>query len=395
MGATAEAATYTVTNPAGNDDAGTLKDMVGLANATLTEDDTIVFASNLSGTITLTGGVAVGITDAVQINGGGRITVSGAGASRVVTTTMAVGNEGEAVGLNGLTMIAGAGTDGGGIFNPNAVLTVNGSVVSGSTATGDGGGIFNGDAASTAIINSTISGNTAADDGGGVFSFAGALDIANSTISGNTATPVPAEAHYGGGVHAYSGPLTITSSTIASNTAGDGGGIYRDSGPAVLLRSTIVADNTATIAGPDLGIDGTFAGDFAFVENPGAALTAVTPGSNVVGQDPQLAGLAGNGGSTLTRLPSAASPVLDKGRAFGFATDQRGQARPFDLPSIPNGSSSDGTDIGAVELGAPPGGDKPAVKKCKKKKKKAKKGASAAAKPKKKKSCKKKKKKKK
>jgi hypothetical protein len=45
------------------------------------------------------------------------------------------------------------------------------------------------------------------------------------------------------------------------------------------------------------------------------------------------------------------SPAIDKGKAFGLTTDQRGITRTLDLAdaSYPNASGGDGTDIGAYE----------------------------------------------
>ena len=88
--------------------------------------------------------------------------------------------------------------------------------------------------------------------------------------------------------------------------------------------------------------------------------------------------LANNGGPTQTQKPSLTSPLLENGKVFAGFADQRGQARPFDVPSIANAASGDGTDIGAVELqaadfAAPPAPASPSTpaaprKKCKKKK---------------------------
>jgi len=47
------------------------------------------------------------------------------------------------------------------------------------------------------------------------------------------------------------------------------------------------------------------------------------------------------------------SPAVDKGNSFGLTADQRGAPRPFDFTSVGNASGGDGSDIGAVELGAP------------------------------------------
>ena len=49
------------------------------------------------------------------------------------------------------------------------------------------------------------------------------------------------------------------------------------------------------------------------------------------------------------------SPAIDQGKSFGITTDQRGRARPYDFPAIPNAGGGDGSDIGAFEAyPAPP-----------------------------------------
>ncbi len=54
--------------------------------------------------------------------------------------------------------------------------------------------------------------------------------------------------------------------------------------------------------------------------------------------NPQLAGLASNGGPTLTMKPQPGSPLINKASCYR-TTDQRGFARPASK-----------CDIGAVEL---------------------------------------------
>jgi hypothetical protein len=61
--------------------------------------------------------------------------------------------------------------------------------------------------------------------------------------------------------------------------------------------------------------------------------------------------LADNGGPTQTMLPNPTSPAIDAGVANGLTADQRGLARTVDQPSVVDGPASDGTDIGAAELG--------------------------------------------
>jgi hypothetical protein len=52
-------------------------------------------------------------------------------------------------------------------------------------------------------------------------------------------------------------------------------------------------------------------------------------------------------GPTPTHRLLATSPAIDKGNSFGLALDQRGFARIFNFPGIPD--AIDGTDIGAFE----------------------------------------------
>src|SRR5207248_2741196 len=55
-------------------------------------------------------------------------------------------------------------------------------------------------------------------------------------------------------------------------------------------------------------------------------------------------------GPTQTMAPLPGSPALDRGNnSANLATDQRGLPRTVDLPLYAN--STDGTDIGAVEIG--------------------------------------------
>ena len=48
------------------------------------------------------------------------------------------------------------------------------------------------------------------------------------------------------------------------------------------------------------------------------------------------------------------SPAIDKGLAFGESTDQRGEVRPSDNPSVQPAVGGDNSDIGAFELQSAP-----------------------------------------
>jgi Ca2+-binding RTX toxin-like protein len=173
--------------------------------------------------------------------------------------------------------------------------------------------------------------------------------------------------------------VTIQNSTIAENSAGtSGGGVYRNSPAAVTLTakaqrartgtqqqpvsgprnvtisSSIVGDNTAADLGEGGSGGGSFIVGFSLIENADSATVTESPaGSNITGQDAQLGALQNNGGPTQTQAPADASPAIDAGVANGLSVDQRNLPRTVDRPK-PNAPGSDGTDMGAVELGAIP-----------------------------------------
>jgi hypothetical protein len=277
-----------------------------------------------------------------------------------------------------------------------------------------GGGIYIGglatDQSSFTVDHSTVSGNgntSTTSYGGGIDvenTVNGKVGIVDSTISGN-------DAGVGGGVSVGaqvgpSGSISADNSTIAQNTVTyEGGGMWVDQygvspgpypSPPVHVNSTIVGDNTAGGTLDDLGranlaTSGGFQLSFSLVEAPTDAID--TQANSITGQDPQLGGLASNGGPTLTQLPATTSPAIDAGRnPLALATDQRGQARTVDGPPA---NAADATDIGSVERPERPPVPQPPAKhkKCKKKHKKKHKRSADSAKKKHKK-CKKKHKKK-
>jgi hypothetical protein len=264
MAGTAQAAplTYTVgtnadastggacTTPTNND--CSLREAVTLANANAGAD-TIVFNSNLTGsTITLSTGEIV-INDAVSINGPGatQLTVDADGNSRIFSTDPTTADD--PVSISGLTLANGysGNASGGAIRNVDSSLTISGSVVRDSYASGAkyaGGGVYtlNG---SLHITNSTVTGN-GAYYGGGVGSKYADVTITGSTLSGNAAYGDTSNSYdnaYGGAVWFGEGALTIDSSTLDHNVATDGGGVYasaRVGGPStVMVSNSTIAQN--------------------------------------------------------------------------------------------------------------------------------------------------------
>ena len=402
---TAQAATITVSNLS-DSGPGSLRQAILDANQNGPGSDDIVFASGLSGTIDVGGfngdGLYAGTAMNIQGPGADKITLRGTNDIGYVVytgldfgpppTNSYGGNPGDPITISGLTITGGNATsstfsdNGGGIFNQDAALTVSNTVITGNHADHDGGGIYSApvpggaltlnnttvsnnsggsadfdvygggifSGAPTVIRNSTVSGNTIGSDGPGVYMTGSyPLTIENSTIANNIATGSGSDVE-GGGVWTTGGSLDIRSSTITGNSVGgskgEGGGVYTALDPdQVHIQNTIIANNHGTY-GNDIYFDGGGHIGFSLIKDPSNSGTPpfVSTGPNITGVDPQLGGLANNGGPTQTEAPSGSSPVIDKGNALGLTTDQRGVQRPIDFPAIPN--VADGSDIGAVEL---------------------------------------------
>jgi hypothetical protein len=167
------------------------------------------------------------------------------------------------------------------------------------------------------------------------------------TVASNSAAGTSFD--FGGGIYDNGSAVTIRGSTIAGNQADFGGGLSLSA--VAVCSDTILAYNAAG-SGPDCS--GTInSGDYNLIQNTSGATITGTTTHNLTGQNPLLGPLADNGGLSATMAPLAGSPVLDKGKNSGPATDQRGAPRPFDFGSIANAAGGDGSDIGAFESGSP------------------------------------------
>lgn len=337
------------------------------------------------------------------------ITITGPGANLLTIKRNSVSNfrifavnPGITANISGLTISNGFGSaaaPGGGIYNDHGTVTITDCVISGnfgpgagiyndgntsgtasltitnSTISGNnsnfngGGGIFNtahfGGNASVSIANSTISDNVS-EDGGAIMNNANGgttlMTITNSTISGNTAT------RFGGGFR-NEGGLVLTNVTVTNNrgnsdgdVSGQGGGIFLQGLTQPILKNTIIAGNVQG-AGPgttpnDIDqccVDPISSFNLIGIGGSGGLVDGVN--SNQVGiADARLGPLQNNGGPVFTHgfnNSNGLSPAIDKGSAFGSTFDARGLPRTVDLPSIPNATGGDGSDIGAYELQAP------------------------------------------
>ena len=262
------------------------------------------------------------------------------------------------------------GPAGGGIYNQQGAVTVADSTIAsndstavagpGGSTSASGGGITNG--GTLTIRRSTIAGNAASASGAGsdaanggglanVNSMSVHVTIDRSTFSGNSAAASGGSSNtsQAGGMNVYGGSFAVRSSTLSGNSAATGAN----------LQIVVVATAANTVIANPKGGGANCAGAFTsqgynLTDGTGCGFTQASDRQSVpAGLDP--AGLAENGGPTRTITPLAGSPLIDGGVSTASELiDQRGLARPYDGEAAANAAGGDGTDIGAVEVQAPP-----------------------------------------
>lgn len=303
-------------------------------------------------TITLTS--AKSITQATALDGGGLITLSGGGTTRlfsVATSSFQLSNltlsDATLLGANGAAIVAFSPTD---LVVKTCILSNNttgtngtGAAIAnfgGSTTVSDSTFDHNSSASGGAISNLggvlTVTRSTFSDNTGGAIynspDFTGSMNISNSTFTGNVG-------HSGSAVNATSGLLSLTNTTISGNDNSPGG-------QGAIASSTIVTVKNSIIVHPGACYAGS-ASLFDAGNNIGCVGSPANPNL-----DP--AGLADHGGPTKTIALLASSPAIDAGDPTTCAAspinsvDQRGLARP--------GIEGTNCSIGAFEYGsvAPP-----------------------------------------
>jgi len=329
----ADADTITVTNT--NDSgAGSFRQALADAN----DGDTIDFA--VTGVIGVTSGLLM-VNNSIIISGPGadNLALDGNAKSGILFI-----NSGVTVTISGLTITNGhAGSNGGGIYNGSATVTLNDCVVTANSAQ-YGGGVYNeavdGDTALT-ISNSTINGNSASKEGGGIYEISViapvTITVNNSTLSGNSA-------FLGAGIRNVTAGMTanlkISNSSISGNSAdnGDGGGISNQGCDATveILNSTF-SGNSAGFDGGSIHNAGKATIDLADtileagdsggnIVNDGGTVTShgynlsnddaggyLTGPGDQINTDPLLGPLQDNGGSTFTHALLPGSPAIDAG----------------------------------------------------------------------------------
>lgn len=199
------------------------------------------------------------------------------------------------------------------------------------------------------VSNSSITGNLNAAGSGAGLSSSGTVTLVNSTLSGNSASS-------SGGAIISSGTLNVYNVTVTQNSAGTGGGTFPQggglylSGGTAVLRNSIFANNTVVSGGASHDCFGTIVSEgYNLIENTTSCTITGDTTTNILGLDPMLDVLGGNGGGTLTHPLLAGSPAINAGNPGGcrdgnatlLTTDQRAFRR--------NGVC----DIGAYEANSP------------------------------------------
>ena len=214
--------------------------------------DTIEFAPNLAGVVSITSELVISSDLTIEGPGADIIEINGNDTTRIFNVTSTA----EAVAIRGLALTNARGpstgeTRGGAIFsaNTNQPLILEDLVISDSISVGDGGAIYQ-SASALNVINSTLSGNSSSGFGGALASGSGPLTINNSTIENNTAVSG------GGGINAETN-TTVDRSTVSGNrTSGAdavGAGIRSTLGGAI-SNSTISGNITEGTNGDGGGI---------------------------------------------------------------------------------------------------------------------------------------------
>ena len=231
------------------DDKWTLREAIWFAS----KYETITFADNLQGTITLERG-DIDIDRPICIKGNGKITIDANHHSRVVyIETSAQATEETPVVIENLALIHGQTTSyGGGVYNYSARINLSNVSVEENTAS-NGGGIYNSKGV-LSIDSSSASLNNTTGYGGGVYNHSGTITLSNSEINENTVTAQSGQYAYGGGLYNYSGNIVLSHSTVHQNVATGaslvyGAGIHSGSG-TLKISDSLISDNKS--AGMDV-----------------------------------------------------------------------------------------------------------------------------------------------
>jgi hypothetical protein len=228
----ARAATLTVTNT--NDSgAGSLREAMTEANASVGMSDTIGFAPSLAGETIILASRLPDVTaagGALTIDGGtANITISGNDQHEVFYV-----GEGAKLTLDRITVANGHFNAGGGVYNYKGTLNVTNSTIADNSASVDGGGMKN-YLGGIAVINVTIAQNRATGQGSGILN-----DNDNDIGEVTLVNTIVADNHSPSGDSNCSGPITDNDNNI-------------DSGDSCDLDSRFLLGHSWTDTDPKLG----------------------------------------------------------------------------------------------------------------------------------------------
>jgi len=368
----AEIFTVTNTNSSG---VGSLMQAVEDAN-NLMGADTIIFATDVRGTINNNATLSPDESLVVIGPGPDLLTITSGGNGRVIYLDTPSGNSFTFTGLtiSGGNNTSGAGsgiftrTDeviiknciikdnvnsypnigGGGIYAISTNLYIENSSIENNTCSIGGAGMSLAASSFTVIKNTSIINNTvvsaSSNWGGGAIYVAGYLYMENCTISGNS-HPIR-----GGAINVY-GFLNLNSCTVTDNSADECGGIYENSpsqeDTIVVLENSLIGLNASLVGGGNDLYGRIYSRGYNLIyDYAGATITGDVTG-NILGQNPLLGPLE-NYSSTIMFHPLLnGSPAIDNGNNLTcLSTDQRGITRPQDGDE----NGSDIADIGSIEL---------------------------------------------
>ena len=289
--------------------------------------DTIVFAANLSGTITLTSGELLLNQDLTIVGpttstGAPAIVISGNNASRVFD--IEGGRQGVNVTLQNFTIedglanaqAANVASAGGGLLINDAGgnLTLSNLLVSGNVARGAaganalGGGVaflggtatFNDD---TVAGNQAVGGTGGTGLGGAFYVSGGYVTLSTDTIASNQAT-----GGQGGGLDAIGGDITLSNDTLAGNTATTGGDVNQAAPAFIEALNSVFANPGVTSTAPDFGGTVGFS-DHNLIDNAAGSTGFSTTNGDLINVAADLPPL-GNYGGPLPTMPALAGSLL-------------------------------------------------------------------------------------
>ena len=204
--------------------------------------ETYIFKTNFSENTATYGGVAFADAAKLEINGSLMTgnTATYAGCIEVYTDANVL--------LNNITATENEAKYGGVIYSKSATLAVYNSNFNNNTATSTGGAFNINELTTANIYASKFNGNSATSNGGamGIYSNLADIMLHGCEFEDNTA------GGFGGAIHTSTKSLiTMYGITAKNNTAGNGGFLYETpAGTVVKIAGLTVSGNTATVGGP-------------------------------------------------------------------------------------------------------------------------------------------------